>query len=141
LSITSAISSPMVRSWVYFVSHDFGGCFDSALEQHRVVASGQALHAFHDDCVRQHGRGGGAIAGDVVGLGGGFFQELRAHILERVLQLDFLGDGDAVVRDGGGTEFFIQGDVASFGTQRGRDGRGEGLHALGKTVTCFFSED
>ena len=40
----------------------------------------------------EHGRGGGAVAGDVVGLGGDFLDELGAHVLERVVELDFLGD-------------------------------------------------
>ena len=41
------------------------------------------------------------VAGGVVGLGGDFAQHLRAHVLEFVFEFDFLGDGDAVLGDGG----------------------------------------
>ncbi len=40
--------------------------------------------------LRQHGGGGGAVAGVVVGLGSDFLHHLRAHVLERVSQFDFL---------------------------------------------------
>ena len=45
------------------------------------------------------GSGGGAVACDVVGLGGNFLHQLCAHVLERVFELDLLGDGHAVVGD------------------------------------------
>ncbi len=47
----------------------------------------------------EHGRGRGAVAGDVVGLLGDLAHHLRAHVLELVLKLDLLGDGDAVLGD------------------------------------------
>src|SRR5690606_20403196 len=50
---------------------------DTALEQHRVRASGDVLQAFVDGCLRQNGCRGRAVACDVVGLGGGFLQKLR----------------------------------------------------------------
>ena len=63
----------------------FGAGQDAALEQHRVGASGHVLHAFGDDGVGQQGGGGGAVTGDVVGLGGGFLEQLGAHVLDRGL--------------------------------------------------------
>ena len=48
----------------------------------------------------EHGRRRGAVTGDVVRLGGDLLGELGAHVLPRVLELDLLGDRDAVVRDG-----------------------------------------
>ena len=38
----------------------------------------------------------GSVTGDVIGLGGDFLEELRAHVLVGVGKLDFLRDGDAV---------------------------------------------
>ena len=99
-----------------------GGGFDAALEHHRVGAGGQVLQAVGDHGVGQHGGGGRAVAGDVIGLGGGFLEELGAHVLERVFQLDFLGHGHAVVGDGGRTELPVQGHVAALGAE----GRGHG---------------
>jgi len=67
---------------------------DAALQVHRVQAGGHGLGAFLDDRLGQHGRGGRAVAGQVVGLGGDLTDHLRAHVLELVGKLDFLGDGE-----------------------------------------------
>ena len=40
------------------------------------------------DRLGQHRRGRGAVAGDVGGLRGDFLDHLRAHVLERILELD-----------------------------------------------------
>ena len=91
---------------------------DAALKIHRVHAGGNRLGAFTDDRRRQHGRGGGAVAGRVGRLGGDFAHHLRAHVLELVLKLDFLGDGDAVLGDAGGAERLVEHDVAALGAER-----------------------
>jgi hypothetical protein len=76
-----------------------GGFLDAALQNHGVGAGGQVLQAFAHDGLRQQRGGGGAVAGHVVGLGGDFFDQLGAHVLKGVFQLNFLGDGHAVVGD------------------------------------------
>ena len=65
------------------------------------------------DRLGQDGRGGGAVAGDVAGLLGDGVDELGAHVLERVGQLDLLGDGDAVLGDGRAAERLVEDDVAA----------------------------
>ena len=65
------------------------------------LALGQVLQALVDDGLSQQGGGGGAVADHVVGLGGDLLHQLSAHVLKGVLQLDLLGDGDAVVGDQG----------------------------------------
>ncbi len=60
------------------------GLVDAALELHRVGAGGDVLEAFAEDRLGQHGRGGGAVAGEVGGLGGDFLHHLRAHVLDRI---------------------------------------------------------
>jgi hypothetical protein len=45
----------------------------------------------------KHDRGGRAVAGIIVLLGGDFAQQLRAEVLKLVGQFDFLGDGHAVL--------------------------------------------
>ena len=47
----------------------------------------------------QNSGGGGAIAGDVGGLGSNFLDHLGAHVGELVLQFDFLGDRYTVLGD------------------------------------------
>src|SRR5271165_2267472 len=104
----------------------FGGgddrLVDAALQIHRVDARGDGLEAFADDGLRQHGRGGGAVAGFVGGVGSDFLYHLRAHVLELVLEFDFLGDGDTVLGDGGGAEALVEHGVAALGAQRDFDG-------------------
>ena len=110
------------------VLHDGGDRdVDAALEVHRVHAGGNRLGAFAHDRLRQHGRGGGAVAGDVVGLGGDFAHHLRAHVLELVLELDLLGDGDAVLGDAGRAEALVDHDVAALRAERD-------LHRIGEDV-------
>ena len=121
-------------------SNGLGGGFNATLEQHGVDASGQVLHALGDDGMRQDGGGGGAVAGDVVGLGGGFFEELGAHVFKGVFQLDFLSDGDAVVGDGGGAKLSVQGHVATLGAEGGDHRGGQDIHTVAELAAGFFSE-
>ncbi len=100
---------------------------DTALEIHRVHAGGNRLGAFLDDRSRKHGRGGGAVAGSVRRLGCDFAHHLGAHVLELVLELDFLGDGDAVLGDAGRAERLVEHDVAALGAERD-------LHRIGKNI-------
>ena len=93
------------------------GEIDAALQVHRVHAGGDRLHALADDRLGEHGGGGGAVAGDVVGLRGDFAQHLRAHVLELVLELDLLGDGDAVLGDARSAEALVDDDVAALGAR------------------------
>ena len=80
------------------------GLVDAALDGHRVGAGGDVPQPFLVDGQGQDGGGGGAVAGDVAGLLGDGVDELGAHVLERVGQVDFLGDGDAVLGDGRAAE-------------------------------------
>ncbi len=48
-------------------------------------------------------------------LAGDFLAKLGAHVLIRVLKLDFLGDGDAVLGDGGGAELALEHHIAALG--------------------------
>ncbi|MGY4167034.1 hypothetical protein ACVIM8_001107 [Bradyrhizobium sp. USDA 4529] len=100
---------------------------DTALEVHRVHAGGDRLGALADDGLRQHGRGGGAVTGGIVGLGSDLAQHLRAHVLELVVELDLLGDGDAVLGDAGSAEALLDDDVAALGAERH-------LHSVGEHV-------
>ena len=76
----------------------------------------------------EHGGGGGAVTGDVVGLRGDFLDELGAHVLERVLELDLLGDRHTVVGDRGGAELLVEHDVAALGSECDSHRIGELVH-------------
>ena len=111
------------------VADGLDGLVHAALEAHRVRAGGdgpQALvhHRLGEDC-----RGGRAVTGDVVGLGGDLLGELRTEVLERVVELDLAGDGHAVVGDGRRAPLLVEDDVAALGAERDLDGVGEGVHA------------
>ena len=106
-----------------------GGGVDAALERDRVGAGRDTAQALVDHGLGQHGRGRGAVTGDVVGLGRDLLGELRAEVLVRVLELDLAGDGHAVVGDGGGAPLLVDDDVAALGAERHLDGVGEAVHA------------
>src|SRR6185437_15270222 len=75
------------------------GQVDATLQQHRVGASVDRGHALPDDRLGEYGRGGGAVAHDVVRLDRRFLDELGTHVLELVLQEDLADDRHAVVGD------------------------------------------
>ena len=102
---------------------------DAALDDHRVGAGGDVPEALGDHRLGQDDRGGRAVAGDVVGLGRDLLEELRAHVLERVLELDVARDGDAVVGDRRRAELLVEDDVAALGAERHPDRVGEAVDA------------
>jgi hypothetical protein len=121
------------------------GLVDAALDLVGVGAGGDVLEAFGEDGFGVDGGGGGAVAGDVGGLGGDFLDHLGAHVLVGVVEFDLLGDGDAVLGDGGGAEGFLEDDDAAGGAEGDLDGLGEFLDAAEDRVACvgvvddFFS--
>ena len=120
------------------------GEVDAALEIHRVHAGGDVFGAFADDRLGENGRGRGAVARLVIGLGGDFAHHLRAHVLELVVELDLLGDGDAVLGDARRAERFVENDVAALGAERDAHRIGENVDAAQHSVarvrgkTYFF---
>ena len=91
---------------------------DAALDVHRVRAGDDVLRALAVDRLRQHGGGGGAVARRVRRLARDLADHLRAHVLERVLQVDFLRHRHAVLGDGRRSELLVEDDVAALGTER-----------------------
>src|SRR6185295_18296161 len=123
------------------------GGVDAALQVHRVGAGGDGLEAFAHDRLGEHSGGGGAVAGFVRGVGSDFLHHLRAHVLELVLQLDFLRDRHAVLGDGGGAEALLEHRVAALRAQRRLYGVRQDVDAFEHsragviTETYFFSCD
>ena len=115
------------------------GLLDAALQGHRVGAGCDGLYAFAVDGLGQNGGGGGAVAGDVGSLGRHFAHHLRAHVLLRVLQFDFLGYGDAVLGDGRRTEFLFDDHVAALGAEGDLHGVGQKVDAAENRLPRLFS--
>ena len=116
------------------------GLLDAALEAHRAGAGGDVAQALAHERLGQDRGGRGAVTGDVVGLGRDLFDELGAHVLERVVELDLTGDGHAVVRDGRRAELLVEDDVAALGAQRHLDGVGELVDARFEATTGVVVE-
>ena len=106
------------------------GLVDAALEGDRVGAGGDVTQALVDQRLGQNGRGGGAVTCDVVGLLGNFLHQLGADALERIVQVDFLGDGNAILGDRGGAPLLVEHDVAALGAQRHLNGVGQQVEAV-----------
>ena len=114
--------------------------FDAALQVHRVHAGGNRLGAFAHDRLGEHGRRGGAVASDIIGLGGDFAHHLGAHVLELVLKLDFLRDRHAVLGGARRAEGLVDHDVAALGTERHLDRVGENVDAAQHALAGFAGE-
>src|SRR4029078_6151478 len=74
-----------------------------------------------NDRLGEHGRRGGAVAGNVVGRRGDLAHELRALVLEDVLDRDLTSERDAVVGDGRGAELLVEDHVAAARAERDLD--------------------
>ncbi len=119
----------------------FHSLLDAALQRHRVCARGNSLHAFAEDRLSQDRRGRGAVTGDVAGLRRDFAHHLRAHVLERILQLDFFRDRDAVLGDRRAAELLLEHDVAALGTEGYLHSVGELIHTAQDRLAGIFAID
>ena len=118
----------------------FDGDVDAALEVHRVHAGGDGFRALAHDGLGQNGRGGGAVTGVVIGLGGHFADHLGAHVFELVGQFDFLGDGHAVFRDARRAKGFVEHDITALGAEGDLHGVGQDVDALQHLVPRLGAE-
>ena len=91
---------------------------DAALQVHRIHAGGDRFGALLHDRMREQRRRGGAVAGLLVGLGGDLAHHLRAHVLELVLEFDFLRHRHPVLGDARRAIALVEHDVAALGAER-----------------------
>ena len=132
------LTSYRLRELLHFLNRHFNGLLDTALQSHRVRASRNGFHALAIDRLRQNRRGGRAVAGYVGSLRSHLAHHLRAHVLERILQLDFLGHRHTVLRDVRSAEFLFQYDVAALRAQRNFDGIGQLIHTAKNGLPGIF---
>src|SRR6266511_2387021 len=102
---------------------------DPTLDRHRVRPGGDVAETVLDDRLSQDGRSRRAVAGNVVRRCGDLADELRALVLEDVLDLDLTRDRDAVVRNRGRAELLVEHDVAPLRAKGDLDRVGEDVHA------------
>ena len=114
--------------------------FHAALEIHRRHPGGEQQHALAQHGAGEHGGSGGAIAGDVGGFLGDLADQLGAHVLELVLEIDLLDHGDAVLGDDRRAEAFLDHDVAALGAERDARGFGDQRSALDDPGAGFLMQ-
>ena len=112
------------------LDRSFDGGLDATLQRHRVGPGRHVAQALVDHGPGQDRGGGGAVAGDVVGLLGDFLHQLGADLLPRVLEVDLLGDGDTVVGDRRCSPLLLEYDVAALRAEGDAYGVGELVHAV-----------
>ena len=76
---------------------------------------------------------------DVVGLCGDLANELRAHILEGILEFDLFCDGDAVVGDQRRAVFLFENDVAALGAEGYFNCVCKCVESVFKTAACVLA--
>src|SRR4029079_7015614 len=113
---------------------------EAAPEVHRVGAGSNRLGAFSDNSLGENRGGGGAVGSNVGGFGSDLAHALGGHALELVLELDFLGDGDAVLGDTGSAERLVEHHIAALGAERHLHGVGENVHAARHAVASIDAE-
>src|SRR4029079_9939298 len=111
-------------------------------EVHRVHAGCHRFAAFAHDGLGKHASSGGAVASHVVGLGGHLAHHLGAHVLELVLELDFLGDRHPVLGGARRAVRLVENNIAAFRSKRDLHGIGENIdaaqHAFASVATEFY---
>ena len=79
------------------------------------------------------------ISGDIRGLGRNFTHHLRAHIFQRIFQLDLLGNRHTVFGDGWGAELFVDDYVAALRPESYLDGVRQRVDAAQNRLAGFFN--
>src|SRR6202012_1306103 len=125
--LSDHLALDVARELLDFAHGDFDGALDTALESGRARTGGDGLHAFAEDGLRQHGRGGRAVTGDVRGLRRDFANHLGSHVLQGILQFDFFCNGHAVLGDDRRAELLFDHGIAALGAEGN-------LHCIGKRV-------
>ena len=111
------------------------GQINPPLQIHGVHASGDGFVALNNNGAGQNGGGGCTITGQIVGFAGYFADQLGAHILERLGQLDAFGHRDTVFGDLGGAKRFFNHHVTTLGAQGDRHSIREFDHTLDHFIT------
>ena len=113
---------------------------DTTLQIHRVHAGSNSLQTFGNDGLSQYGSSGGTVTSVIVGTGSNVFDQLRAHVFKLVFQLDFLGNGNAVLGDQRRAEAALDQHVTALRTQGSFNRIGQRVHAVQHLVATGNTE-
>jgi hypothetical protein len=113
------------------------GEIDAALQVHRVHVGRYGFGALLDDRGGEYGGGRGAVTRLVRGLRCDLAHHLGAHVLELVLELDLLGDGDAVLGDAWRAEALVEYHIAALRAERNPHGIVEDVDTAQHLVARF----
>src|SRR5215217_4647129 len=92
------------------------GLVHAAPQNDRVGTGGHVLETLADDDLGQNRRRGRPVTRDVVGLGRDLLDELRALVLEDVLELDLARDRHTIIGDRRRPELLVEHHVLALGT-------------------------
>ncbi len=130
-----------LRQTLELADHGLDRAVDAALEIHRVHPRGQVLQPLPYHAVRQHRRGGGAVARHFTGARRDLAQQLGTHVLEAVLQLDRSGHHHAGVDDLGRAELALEDHGATARAERDLHRVGQGIDAAAHAVAGVLPEE
>ena len=99
------------------LNSDIGCLLHTLAQNDGVCACCQVLHAFVDHGLCQNRCGCSAVTCDVIGLGCDFLDQLCAHVLECILEFDFLGNGHTIIGDCGSAIGLVQNNVSALGAK------------------------
>ena len=114
--------------------------FDALLHVDRIDTRNDGLQAFVENRFGHHGRGRGAVAGDIAGLAGDFANHASAHVFVHVFQVDLFGDRNAVLGDGWRAKALLKNHVAALWAERHFDGTGQLANAAANCFASFLIE-
>jgi hypothetical protein len=92
-------------------------------------------HSVGEEC-----RGRRTISGSVIGLACCFLDELSAHVLDLILELDLFGDRDSVIGDLRSSVRFRKNHITTLRPHSAYDGLRDLLHTGEHFETSFVSE-
>ena len=118
-----------------------GGLGDATLHGHGICARCEVFKTLVYHCLCKHGSAGGAVACDIIRLGGDFLDKLSAHVLERVLKLDLLCDGNAVIGDQRCAELLVEHNIAALGAEGDLNGICKLIYAALNCLAGVFAEN
>ena len=124
------------------LSHGGGRRFvDTATNRRRIAAGGDVAQAFAENSAREDSGGRRTVADDVVCLRSHFVHELRAHVFEGILKLNFFTNGNAVFGNLRAAVSLAQYDVSSGRTKCNRHDVGQLVDAVKHLTSRRVVED
>ena len=119
------------------IVNDLGnGLVDTALQIHWVSTCRNILKTLVDDSLCKDGGSSCAIAGIVASLAGYALYELSASVLELVLQLNLLGNGNTILGNLGCAKLLLYNNVAAFRTECNLYGVGKLVNTILQQLAC-----